>query len=126
MSCNKNLTIICETSNCVVCRFCVEIFNENNEIIYTDKINSFEYLCLKICESGLYKIKVTPDKKYSPRCAYRWVEVKVNCNNFQFFKFKAYHKCSKNCKTNFCICDHYYKNMPIIKGELILWRKTFQ
>ena len=87
ISCNKNLTIVCETSHSVICRFSVEIFNENNKIIYTGKINSFEYLSLEICKNGFYKIKVTPDKKYSPRCAYRWVKIEVNCNNFQFFKF---------------------------------------
>lgn len=126
MSCHKNLCVICETDSNELADFTVLIYDCNNKLIIKKKTETFRHLCIPIMEQGTYKIVVCPPDEFSPSKAVRWVSLRPQCNDMEFFKFNRRISLPRMCNACFYIRDAMYSQMPVSKGVLYLWHRIFQ
>lgn len=87
----------------------IEIYNKKRKIIISN-VHQKVYCCLK---NGIYKINLYNNYGY------------INTYTFIYKKgevINIYYNYSRIIK--FYLTDYYYKNLPIERGEVILWLRT--
>ena len=94
---------------------CITIYDEcNNKVFEGKTFNNIIKLCLN--KNKLYKIIAV--SKYEKIVNYFY----VGCSNNYHFLFSniIYEKTNS---ITFLLTDYYYDNLPIERGEIILWQK---
>lgn len=88
----------------------IEILDNNKNIIYSDETYNGEIsICLE--ENNSYLLIARRDKRIIRKVIY--IDKKTNKFIFSFYDYRT---------ITFLLKDYYY-NLPIKKGELILWQK---
>ena len=91
----------------------IEIYDINNNLIYKDyTYNGYITICLKT--NTYYKIKAILDNDVLNGVIY------TNQIKYKFIFNRSYIPINI---TTFILTDYNYKNLPIEKGELILWQR---
>ncbi len=120
----SNLCIKCENDNYEPFCFDVLIKDKKNKVVFHKIQASNEYKHYYIEELGEYQIKILPlTCKQNPKAAYRWITINPKCKNVQFFKFIRICPTPKYVLMNFTLTDAKFKNFPIQKGVIYLWRR---
>ncbi|MBQ2639400.1 MAG: hypothetical protein IJF92_01355 [Bacilli bacterium] len=92
-----------------------KIYNSNNKLIYEGKTYNGELeLCLK--KNNCYRLEAISKDEIIDIWFY--VNKTRKC---YLFKFRR--SIIENNPITFLLTDYYYSNLPIEKGELILWQK---
>ena len=117
----ENLCIVCElTQNCCY-RFKVQVFDQNNNLKFSDIQCKSNMTNINVTEKGEYKIKITSLCCLTPRVACRWVKLNPCCKCVEYFKFMPVQKPPKIVRVNFLLTDANYTNLPIEEGVITLW-----
>ncbi len=120
----SNLCIKCENNECEPLCFDVLIKDMNNNVVFHKIQTSNEYVHYNIEGFGEYQIRIIPlTCKQNPKAAYRWITINPKCKNMQFFIFFRICPSAKYVLMNFTLTDAKYKNFPIQKGVIYLWRR---
>jgi hypothetical protein len=121
---NKNLCIICETSGYEPSLFKIVIADEDNNIVYSGFQRTRKAFYYNIKKEGKYQISVKALNCFNPQKAYRWTCINFNNMTTQYFVFNKISESPMYRRITFTLSDAKFKNMPIQKGEIILWQKT--
>lgn len=120
----SNLSIKCENDNYETHCFDVLIRNKSNNVVIHTIQESNEYAHYNIEEFGEYQIRIIPlCCKQNPKAAYRWITLNPKSKSIQFFKFYRIKLSPQYVLMNFTLTDAKFKNFPIQKGVIYLWRR---
>ncbi|MBP3635891.1 MAG: hypothetical protein J6J17_05540 [Bacilli bacterium] len=104
-------------------KFNIKIYDSYNTLIYCGNTDESGTMYFKPKYYGVYKVIITNKKNIYPRKLCSSILIYNNyCHTFLF----SFYKCLKN-KNNpitIILTDKNYKNLPIEKGEILLWPKN--
>jgi hypothetical protein len=121
---NKNLCIICETSEYEPSLFEIIITDEDKNIVCSGFQRTRRAYYYKVKIEGNYLISVKALDCFNPQKAYRWTCISCNNMTIQYFVFNKLSESPMYRRITFTLSDAKFENMPIQKGEIILWQKT--
>src|SRR5574344_261718 len=120
MMCNVNIKcIICDTLNRY--SFEIKIYDDCNHLLVNKCTNKFGVLSVKLFKKGLYKIIIKTKCFLYPNYICKKIFINKTNNQFTFNFNQCIHKTHPIIIT---IVDKYYKNLPLLKGEIHLWQKN--
>ena len=96
---------------------CIKIYDNNNNLIISKySYNGYIKVCLKV--NNIYRVYVSSYNEVINKYFY------VNNYNINYvFAFNRSIFTQSNNLITFLLTDYYYNNLPIEKGNLILWQK---
>ena len=112
---------------CLICdsieeyHFYITIYNSSNEIVYKSYVSSKEVINFEVPYVDEYKFEIKPEEKIFPLkiCQkFKLVPCLFLCIYFNFYKYCVF---DLPHYITFNLTDKNYKNLPIMKGEIILW-----
>lgn len=110
---------LCDFLN--ICDYKVLIYDENNHLLKSIRINNDNYIPLEITYYGIYKIVIISKHLYlKKRCFVLYLDRKTPDTLLIPYQVRQ----KKTRKIEFNLTDEIYKDLPIQKGEIILWEKN--
>lgn len=96
------------------------VYDINNNIIIDDYTNNIGNIDIELPHYGIYKIHIINPKNCIRNCMV--ILVNKNFPNELFIVNEI--KQNRPHSIHFVLIDENYKNLPIMKGEIILWQKS--
>lgn len=98
----------------------IHIYDSKQQLIYCDS-HSNGHVHFN-ATNGLYQIQIQPVGRIYPRIVCKYIYVLTgSCNSFYFFFRK---NLFRKRKITFWVTDKNYQDLPIEKGEMILWHRN--
>lgn len=124
-NCSPNITIKCAVLTGAVlqrpCSFRVCVHDLFRHIVFegiTDKNGEARFSVKKNTE---YRVSVYATNELSPRAIHRWIKSSCKGNGRLYFMFIPKIMCHPALRV-ICLTDKNYVGLPILKGEIKLWR----
>lgn len=124
MECRESgfVLISCIVDECPVPRFRVILADlDGKELceLYTDQKG---YACLRVNQSGEYRLRVLACGSCNPRGQNRWVHLTAETEAYHSFRFQGLHR-NKLCgAVAVTLRDQTYPEYQLAKGVFTLWR----
>lgn len=120
--CKGKVIIKCLPNERTFLKYEILVFNIKHETIYHGHTSEKGMAKFQVNAYDEYEIRVQSPKYMSPKAASRWVRLSPykTCDLNFIFNIDCFLPCIK--KSTFHFTDQNYVGLPIIKGELYLWR----
>ena len=122
---NTALTVMCSVDKGCSKQFSVQLMDNNHRTIDQCQCRSncrVRFLDLTPGDYAVYVYPCLKDGFINPLGMCRWLNLAPDCSSTQFFIFNQLVPCIHPLvHVDFTLADAYYHNLPIKKGELILW-----
>lgn len=101
--------------------FHIKVFDSANCLIADGLTNDFKELEFNVKKFGLYKIVIIPKPFLIPNYVAKYITINKDTNVLTFkFNINDYIE----HPIIFKLTDRYYKDLPILKGDIDLWQKN--
>lgn len=98
----------------------IYVYNINNNIIVDGYTNNLGNIKIEFPHDGIYKVHIINSKNGNKNC----IVILIN-KNFPSELFIVNEvKRNSSRSIHLILTDKNYKNLPIMKGEIILWQKN--
>lgn len=118
---NSQLKVICNTNIGHGSDFCVVVTDTLDQNRQCGLTNHRGIIVFDVNCNTTYEVQVYPCGCYQPHCQTRWVHIN-ECNKVLLFCFYEQQFSKPLAKLKITLCDKYYPEYKLEKGEFQLWR----
>lgn len=120
---NNKVKIKCRVFDSIdIYKYNIKIYDLDNRLIYCENTDEMGIVYFEPKNYGLYKIVITNNDNMYPRKIYSNILIFNNYHTFLFIFYK--NLINKFNSVTIILTDKNYKNLPIEKGEILLWQKN--
>lgn len=111
----------CLVRNCLTSyKYDIKIYDSNGLLVFNGKTNDYGFIYFEAKNWEVYKIEIEPPIRIYPSIIKKYFIFKENsCDTITFIFYKILPIVIK-------LIDKNYRNLPIEKGEIILWQDHIQ